>query len=58
MNFITFDRLAYVRGLRSGGFTEEQAEAAAIALDGAKMDAWNGYASHLSSWERENTLDC
>lgn len=23
-----------------------------------KMDSWNSYASHLSSWERENTLDC
>jgi glutamine synthetase len=23
-----------------------------------KMNAWNSYASHLSSWERENTLDC
>ena len=23
-----------------------------------KMQAWNSYATHLSSWERENTLDC
>ena len=23
-----------------------------------KMQAWESYASHLSSWERENTLDC
>ena len=23
-----------------------------------KMQAWNSYTTHLSSWERENTLDC
>ena len=23
-----------------------------------KMQAWDSYATHLSSWERENTLDC
>ena len=23
-----------------------------------KMHAWDSYATHLSSWERENTLDC
>ncbi len=23
-----------------------------------KMQAWNSYATHLSSWERDNTLDC
>jgi glutamine synthetase len=23
-----------------------------------KMQAWDSYTTHLSSWERENTLDC
>jgi glutamine synthetase len=23
-----------------------------------KMDDWNSYATHLSDWERANTLDC
>ena len=23
-----------------------------------KHEEWNAYARHLTSWERENTLDC
>lgn len=35
MSQFTFGKLAYIRGLRSGGFAEAQAEAATQVLDGA-----------------------
>ena len=39
MASITFDKLAYTHTLRSGGFSEQQAEACAHALDNALRDA-------------------
>lgn len=35
---ITFDKLAYTQALRAGGFTDQQAEASAHALDNAFRD--------------------
>lgn len=39
MASITFDKLAYTHTLRSGGFSEQQAEACAHALDNALRDS-------------------
>lgn len=39
MASITFDKLAYTHTLRAGGFSEQQAEAQAHALDNALRDA-------------------
>jgi len=36
---ITFDKLAYTQALRAGGFTDQQAETSAHALDNAFRDA-------------------
>ena len=38
MAAVTFDKLSYSQTLRSGGFTPEQAEASAHALDHALRD--------------------
>lgn len=39
MSTVTFDKLAYTQALRSGGFTAEQAETSAHALDTALRDS-------------------
>lgn len=39
MASITFDKLAYTHSLRAGGFSEQQAEASAHALDQALRDS-------------------
>ena len=39
MASITFDKLAYTHSLRAGGFSEQQAEASAHALDLAFRDS-------------------
>ena len=39
MAAVTFDKLSYSQTLRSGGFTSEQAEASAHALDHALRDS-------------------
>lgn len=39
MATVTFDKLAYTQLLRSGGFTPEQAETSAHALDSALRDS-------------------
>ena len=39
MASITFDKLAYTHSLRAGGFSEQQAEASAHALDQAFRDS-------------------
>ena len=38
MAAVTFDKLAYTQLMRSGGFTQEQAETSAHALDSALRD--------------------
>jgi hypothetical protein len=58
MAAVTFDKLSYSQTLRSGGFTPEQAEASAHALDFALRDtvATKGDLDGLKV-ELEHTLD-
>ena len=39
-------------------FTDALGSEFAAAYAKLKRDNWNGYARHLTDWERDQTLDC
>ncbi len=47
-----------IRALQSSSVLSEKLGALVPSYAKLKTDEWNAYARHLTSWERETTLDC